>query len=62
MVHLGSPWNAALTFNGVNGSIPKTLVKYLVNWVALNGMDNGLFDTVTKETIAQLCAVVSFLL
>ena len=25
---------------GVNGSIPKTLVKYLVNWVALNGMDN----------------------
>lgn len=25
---------------GVNGSIPKTLVKYLVNWVALNDMDN----------------------
>ena len=35
------------TYNGdhmsmysVNGSVPKTLVKYLVNWVALNGVDN----------------------
>ena len=25
---------------GVNGSIPKTLVKYLVEWVARNGMDD----------------------
>ena len=29
-----------MSMYGVNGSIPKTLVKYLVNWVALNGMDN----------------------
>lgn len=27
---------------GVNGSIFKILVKYLVNWVVLNGMDNEL--------------------
>ena len=25
---------------GVNASVPKTLVKHLVKWVALNGMDN----------------------
>lgn len=29
-----------MSMYGVNGSIPKTLVKYLVNWVALNDMDN----------------------
>ncbi len=28
-----------ISMYGVNGSIPKTLVKYLVNWVARNGMD-----------------------
>ena len=29
-----------MSMYGVNGNIPKTLVKYLVNWVALNGVDN----------------------
>ena len=29
-----------MSMYGVNASIPKTLVKYLVSWVALNGMDN----------------------
>ena len=29
-----------MSMYGVNGSIPKTLVKYLVNWVALNEVDN----------------------
>ncbi len=28
-----------MSMYGVNGSIPKTLVKYLVNWVAINGVD-----------------------
>ena len=29
-----------MSMYGVNASIPKTLVKYLVNWIALNGVDN----------------------
>lgn len=30
-----------MSMYGVNGSIPKTLVKYLVKWVAENGMDEA---------------------
>ncbi len=30
-----------MSMYGVNGSIPKTLVRYLVHWVALNGMDRA---------------------
>lgn len=29
-----------MSMYGVNGSIPKTLVKYLVQWIALNGIDD----------------------
>ncbi len=29
-----------MSMYGVNGNIPKTLVKYLVSWVAKNGVDN----------------------
>ena len=29
-----------MSMYGVNASIPKTLVKYLVNWITLNGVDN----------------------
>ncbi|MDM8338871.1 NAD(+) synthase [Mediterranea massiliensis] len=29
-----------ISMYGVNASVPKTLVKHLVKWVALNGMDN----------------------
>ena len=53
------------TYNGdhmsmycVNGSIPKTLVKYLVNWVALNGVDyesrNTLLDIVDTPISPEL--------
>ena len=42
----------------VNASIPKTLVKYLVNWVALNGVDyesrNTLLDIVDTPISPEL--------
>ena len=30
-----------MSMYGVNGSVPKTLVKYLVKWVAENDMDEA---------------------
>ena len=30
-----------MSMYGVNASVPKTLVKYLVQWVAVNGMDEN---------------------
>ena len=47
-----------MSMYGVNASIPKTLVKYLVNWVALNGMDyesrNTLLDIVDTPISPEL--------
>ena len=47
-----------MSMYGVNGSIPKTLVKYLVNWVALNGVDyesrNTLLDIVDTPISPEL--------
>ena len=47
-----------MSMYGVNGSIPKTLVKYLVNWVALNGIDyesrNTLLDIVDTPISPEL--------
>jgi NAD+ synthase (glutamine-hydrolysing) len=43
---------------GVNGSIPKTLVKYLVSWIAMNGVDyesrNTLLDIVDTPISPEL--------
>lgn len=38
-----------MSMYGVNGSIPKTLVKYLVNWVALTGV-----DTTSRNTLLDI--------
>lgn len=47
-----------MSMYGVNGSIPKTLVKYLVSWVALNGIDyesrNTLLDIVDTPISPEL--------
>ena len=47
-----------MSMYGVNGNIPKTLVKYLVNWVALNGVDyesrNTLLDIVDTPISPEL--------
>ena len=47
-----------MSMYGVNASIPKTLVKYLVNWVALNGVDyesrNTLLDIVDTPISPEL--------
>lgn len=47
-----------MSMYGVNGSIPKTLVKYLVNWVAMNGVDyesrNTLLDIVDTPISPEL--------
>lgn len=47
-----------MSMYGVNASIPKTLVKYLVNWVALNGIDyesrNTLLDIVDTPISPEL--------
>ena len=47
-----------MSMYGVNASIPKTLVKYLVSWVALNGMDyesrNTLLDVVDTPISPEL--------
>lgn len=47
-----------MSMYGVNGSVPKTLVKYLVNWVALNGVDyesrNTLLDIVDTPISPEL--------
>ncbi len=47
-----------MSMYGVNGSIPKTLVKYLVNWVAKNGVDheshNTLLDIVDTPISPEL--------
>ena len=47
-----------MSMYGVNGSIPKTLVKYLVNWVAQNGVDyesrNTLLDIVDTPISPEL--------
>ena len=47
-----------MSMYGVNSSIPKTLVKYLVNWVALNGVDyesrNTLLDIVDTPISPEL--------
>ena len=34
-------WGMVMSMYGVNASVPKTLVKYLVQWVAVNGMDEN---------------------
>ena len=47
-----------MSMYGVNASIPKTLVKYLVNWVAQNGVDyesrNTLLDIVDTPISPEL--------
>lgn len=47
-----------MSMYGVNGSIPKTLVKYLVEWVARNGVDeqsrNTLLDIVDTPISPEL--------
>lgn len=47
-----------MSMYGVNGSIPKTLVKYLVGWVAQNGVDyesrNTLLDIVDTPISPEL--------
>lgn len=47
-----------MSMYGVNGSIPKTLVKYLVNWVAEHGVDpesrNTLLDIVDTPISPEL--------
>ena len=47
-----------MSMYGVNASIPKTLVKYLVSWVALNGVDiesrNTLLDIVDTPISPEL--------
>ncbi len=47
-----------MSMYGVNGSIPKTLVKYLVGWVAKNGVDhesrNTLLDIVDTPISPEL--------
>ena len=47
-----------MSMYGVNGSIPKTLVKYLVNWIAMNGVDyesrNTLLDIVDTPISPEL--------
>lgn len=40
-----------MSMYGVNGSIPKTLVKHLVEWVALNGVDES-----SKATLLDIVA------
>lgn len=40
-----------MSMYGVNGSVPKTLVKHLVEWVALNGMDES-----SKATLLDIVA------
>lgn len=40
-----------MSMYGVNGSVPKTLVKHLVEWVALNGMDER-----SKATLLDIVA------
>ena len=39
-----------MSMYGVNASIPKTLVKYLVNWITLNGVDNE-----SRITLLDIC-------
>ena len=47
-----------MSMYGVNGSIPKTLVKYLVSWIAMNGVDyesrNTLLDIVDTPISPEL--------
>ena len=47
-----------MSMYGVNASIPKTLVKYLVSWVAMNGVDyesrNTLLDIVDTPISPEL--------
>ena len=47
-----------MSMYGVNASIPKTLVKYLVNWIAMNGVDyesrNTLLDIVDTPISPEL--------
>ena len=47
-----------MSMYGVNGNVPKTLVKYLVSWMALNGVDiesrNTLLDIVDTPISPEL--------
>ena len=46
-----------MSMYGVNASIPKTLVKYLVNWIALNGVDNESPVSYTHLTLPTILRV-----